>query len=166
MGFQEMLSELDRAYQYNVQIVRTKHLRSDGHELVGEAPSARRKIPILSGLSGIGKTSAVREFAEVHQLQFIQIDCSYLPGSALAAYLHNSIAKIESGNIAGCILLVDNISDADEDWYQLFEQYADNRLDIEINVQDLEESDTICKSSWKYDSIPETLFIVGEQRPD
>lgn len=163
MSFQEMKKSLANAYERNVQI-RRMQLTKGWHEVIGEV-SRVSIIRTLSGLSGIGKTACIREFATEKGFELIELDCSYMSTSALATFTYGAINRISTGQISGCVLLINNINEADDEWLELFDQYANNYFDAIVNIADDANQDEICKIRQRIDEIPEGLFIVGEQRP-
>ncbi|QJD30965.1 AAA family ATPase [Methylococcus geothermalis] len=165
MSFQKMKLSLVNAYDRNVQVVRMKQLISDGHVIIGDHSPGKLRIPVLSGLTGIGKTACVTEFATEKDFELIKLDCSYMPSSTLATFMYSAINRILAGQINGCVLLIDNINEADSEWLELFDQYSKNYFDAPVNIADDANQDRICKTRERIDEIPEGLFIVGEQRP-
>lgn len=168
MSFQEMKESLFNAYSRNVQVVRMKQLSSDGLLNIGE-PSAENseklKIPVLSGLSGIGKTACVKEFAAEKGFELIELDCSYMPPAHLATFMYSAINRILANQINGCVLLIDNINEADSEWLELLDQYSNSYFDAPVNVANETDSESIHKTRQRIDKILEEIFIVGEQRP-
>ena len=160
-----MKASIVTAYDRNVQVIRIKQLASDSHLVTGGHSQGKVKIPILSGMTGIGKTACVKEFASEKNFDLINLDCSYMPISTFEAYMYNTINRILANEINGCILLIDNINEADSEWIELFDQYADNHFYGIINISDDTSQDRISKARQRIGKIPETLFIVGEQRP-
>lgn len=163
MSFQEMKEVLDAAYERNRYNSRLRLLAKDV-TIIGDRPE-RRRIPALSGLSGIGKTACVTEFAAEKRFELIQLDCSYMPVSMLATLMHDAIKRIAGEKIGGCVLLVDNVHQADDEWRELFLQYAEGYLDAVVHIKDAQEPGGMRVVRMSVDEIPETLFIVGEQRP-
>jgi hypothetical protein len=164
MGFQEMKKSLANAYDSNVQIRRMQQLIMDGHSVIGDAPKTL-SIPTLSGLPGIGKSACVKEFAMEREFEFIELDCSYMTASAMATFMYGAIQRISAGQAVGCVLLINNIDEADDEWRLLFDQYANNYFDAVVNVVDEADQNGISKLRHRIDGIPEGVFIVGEQRP-
>ena len=164
MGFQKMKESLVNAYERHVYVVRMKQLAGDGHMIIGDKPTQEIRIPTLSGLSGIGKTACVKEFATEMNFQLIELDCSYMPSSTVATFMYSAISRILADEIDGCVLLIDNINEADTEWRELFDQYANNYFDAAVNIAD-ETSEEMSKTKQRFDEIPATLFIIGEQRP-
>lgn len=164
MGFQEMKKSLANAYDNNVQIRRMQRLIMDGHSVIGDAPKTI-SIPTLSGLPGIGKTDWVKEFATEREFELTELDCSYMTASAMATFMYGAIQRISAGQAAGCVLLINNIDEADDEWRALFDQYVNNYFDAVVNVVDETNQNGISKIRYRIDGIPEGLFIVGEQRP-
>lgn len=165
MSFQEMKESLVNAYDRNVQAVRMKQLTSDGHMIIGDHSPGKLRIPVLSGLTGIGKTACIKEFATEKDFQLTELDCSYMPSSTLATFMYSAINRILAGQINGCVLLIDNINEADDGWLRLFDQYANNYFDASVNIADDTNQERIRETRQRFDEIPETLFIIGEQRP-
>jgi|GEM_PF-1740607 len=161
-----MKESLVSAYEGHVNAVRMKQLTNDGHMIIGDNPIQKTRIPTLSGLSGIGKTACITEFANDHDFELIKLDCSYMPSSVLATFMYVSINRILADKINGCVLLIDNINEVDSDWLELFNQYSNNYLDAVVTIEDKTDKNCIRKIKQRIDEIPETLFIIGEQRPD
>ena len=166
MSFQEMKESLVTAYERHVNAVRMKQLTNDGHMAVGDNPIPKTRIPTLSGQSGIGKTACVKEFANEHDFELIKLDCSYMPSSALATFMYASINRILADKINGCVLLIDNINEADSEWLELFDKYSNNYFDAVVNTEDEIDQNCIHKIKQRIDEITETFFIIGEQRPN
>jgi len=164
MGFQEMKQSLTSAYDSNVHIRRMQQLIMDGHSVIGDAPKTL-SIPTLSGLPGIGKTACIKEFATDREFELIELDCSYMTASAMATFMYGAIQRISAEQVGGCVLLINNIDEADDEWRVLFDQYANNYFDAVVNVVDEADQSGISKIRHRIDGIPEALFIVGEQRP-
>jgi hypothetical protein len=164
MGFQEMKKSLTNAYDSNVQIRRMQQLIMDGHSVIGDAPKTI-SIPTLSGLPGIGKTACVKELATEKEFELIELDCSYMTASAMATFMYGAIQRISAGQVGGCVMLINNIDEADDEWRVLFDQYVNNYFDAVVNIVDEVDQNGISKIRHRIDGIPERLFIVGEQRP-
>ena len=172
MSFQMMKESLRTAYERNVYNARMHHFVKDGFTIVsigdkGPKTPERRRIPILSGLSGIGKTASIVEFAGDKGFELIKLDCSYMPSSMFASIMYDAIERIESGQIDGCVLLVDNIDQADSQWQELLVQYSDDHLDTVLDAKNekVKTPGKAQKVRMSVNEVPETLFIVGEQRP-
>jgi DNA polymerase III delta prime subunit len=164
MGFAEMKQRLQKTLEDNARLVRQ---RKESGELEG-----RLCIPVLSGPSGIGKTACVRALAEELGYSLIRLDCSFMPANHLVVYLNNLIQKIELGETKGAILLLEYFDEADEQWRGILMQYAENMLDTEMQVAD-PDGETQPVSSVRHrshpvkaSSLPEQIFIVGEQTTD
>ncbi len=164
MSFEAMKESLVNAYDRNVAIIRMKQLINDGHAIVGDAPG-KLKIPVLSGATGIGKTACVKSFAAQKEFELMELDCSYMPSSHLATFMNSAINRIRAGQINGCVLLIDNINEADDEWLELLDQYAKNYFDALVNIASDENQDCIRQTRQRVDDLPEGLFIVGERRP-
>ena len=165
MSFQNMKESIVKAYDRNVQVVRMKQLTGDGHLIIGDHSPRRLNIPVLTGLTGIGKTACVKEFATENDFEIIALDCSYMPSSTLATFMFSEINRIITDQIKGCVLLIDNINEADSEWLELFDQYSKNYFDALVNIVDGANHDQICNKRQRIDAIPEGIFIIGEQRP-
>lgn len=159
-----MKESLVNAYDRNVQVIRMKQLINDGHAIIGDVPGKLR-IPVLSGPTGIGKTACVKDFVSEKKFELIELDCSYMPSSALATFMPSATNRIRAGEINGCVLLIDNVNEADNEWLELFDQYANNYFDALVNIAYGKNEDCIRKIRQRVDDLPEGLFIVGEQRP-
>jgi hypothetical protein len=163
MDFRQMKESLEQAYERNVQVARALHFsRMEGLLVVGEFEPGYRRIPVLSGLPGIGKTSCAQDFATEKKFEFVELDCSYMPPETLATLMHAMIHRILKEEIKGCVFLVDNIDQADTGWRHLCQQYAKGYLDTLAEGPDPENTDAIDQPHLM---IPEELFLVGEQRP-
>jgi len=166
MNYQEMKETLVNAYDRNVLSVRMKQLTSDGHMIIGDQSLVGKvRIPVLSGLTGIGKTACVKEFVEEKDFQLINLNSSYMPASTLATFMYSAINQILASEINGCVILIDNINEADDEWSKIFEEYANNHFDASVNIEDGTNQNRIRETRQRFDEIPETLFIVGEQSP-
>jgi hypothetical protein len=166
MSFQKMKKSIVSAYDRNVQVVRIKQLTRDGYLIIGDHSPGKLRIPVLSGPTGIGKTACVKEFATEKGFELIELDCSYMPASTLATFMYSEINRILEGQISGCVLLINNINEADSEWLELFDQYTNNYFDAPVNIADDANHDRISKTRQRIDEIPEGLFIIGEQRPN
>ena len=154
MGFKEMRESLVQACANNAEIVRLNQPQ-------------KLKIPVLSGLTGTGKTVCVEKYATEKNYELIRLNCSNRPSTDLSTHLCNAIKRIEKDEIKGCILLIDYIDEADDKWLELFDQYANKRFDAIINIGHDNYSNPIKQQRWQADKIPEGLLIIGEQqRPD
>jgi hypothetical protein len=89
-----------------------------------------------------------------------------MPASTLATFMYSEINRILEGQISGCVLLINNINEADSEWLELFDQYTNNYFDAPVNIADDANHDRISKTRQRIDEIPEGLFIIGEQRPN
>ena len=166
MSFQEMKETLVNSYDRNVKSVRMKQLTNDGHMIIGDQSLVGKvRIPVLSGLTGIGKTACVKEFVEEKDFQLINLNSSYMPASTLATFMYSAINQILASEINGCVLLIDNVNEADDEWIKILVQYANNHFDASVNIEDDTNQNQIRETRQRFDEIPETLFIVGEQRP-
>lgn len=165
MSFRKMKELIVDAYDRNVQVVRMKQLIGDGHLIIGDPYPGELEILVLSGLAGIGKTACVKEFAAEKDFEIIELDCSYMPSSTLATFMYSEISRILADQIKGCVLLIDNINEADSEWLELFDQYARNYFDAPVNIEYDANHDRIRRTRQRIDAIPEGLFIIGEQRP-
>jgi len=155
MSFRRMRENLEQAFASHVANVQSRQSRLD--------PDRKLSIPVLEGPSGIGKTSCVEEFAREKGFQLIQLDCSFEPANFLAFRINNAINEIRSGQITGCVLLVNYIHEIDGEWRELFDQYRHNRLSFEVDVvSDGEKGKRVVV----FDQIPAQVFVVGESRPD
>jgi hypothetical protein len=143
-----------------------KQLTGDGHLIIGDHSPGKLRSPVLSGPTGIGKTACVKEFATEKGFEIIELDCSYMPSSTLATFMYSEINRILEGQISGCVLLINNINEADSEWLELFDQYTNNYFDAPVNIEDDVNHDRISKTRQRIDEIPEGLFIIGEQRPN
>lgn len=157
MSFQKMKESLVNAYERRVYIIRMKQLAGDG-------PVQKIIIPCLSGPTGIGKTACVKEFATEKKFRLIKLDCSCNPSSTLAAFMWSAISRTLEGQENGYVLLIDNINEADNEWLELFDQYANNYFDAYVNMEDKTDKNIIHKIRQRFDEIPEGVFIIGEQR--
>jgi hypothetical protein len=165
MSFQDMKDALQSAYERNVYNSRLQLLAKDGHAIVGEQPG-RRRIPSLSGLSGIGKTACVEAFAKEKGFELVRLDCSYMPVSMLVVKMHDACKRIAAKETEGCVLLVDNFDQADQEWREVLVQYADGYLDATVEVRDAGEPTMKTKLRVGVEEVPETLFLIGEERPE
>ena len=165
MSFQKMKASIVNAYDRNVQVVRMKALTSDGHLIIGDHYNEKRKIPVLSGQSGIGKTACVKEFAAEKDFEIVNLNCSYMPSSTLATFMYSESCRISADQIKGCVILIYNIDEADGQWLELFDQYSSNYFDAPVNIEDETDHGRIIKSRHRIEEIPEGLFLIGEQRP-
>lgn len=157
-----MKESLEQAYERNVQVARALQFsRMEGLLIIGELEPGYRRIPVLSGLPGIGKTSCVREFATENQFEFVELDCSYMPPETFATLMRAMSHRILEEEINGCVFLVDNIDQADNGWQHLCQQYAEGYLGSPAEGPDPEELDAVGQPHLL---IPEELFVVGEQR--
>jgi len=164
MSFKAMRERLDQAYSQNVSRARIQELLNDGAWMIGDRPDTTRRIPILNGMSGIGKTACVKAFAEDHDFELLSLDCSYMPASTFAAAVQDASQRIDAGKLKGCVLLVDNADGADEEWQELLLQYAQSRLDTVVKASMVEKPGRMGELTVHVERIPESLFVVGEQR--
>jgi|JFJP01.1.fsa_nt_gi hypothetical protein len=87
--------------------------------------------------------------------ELLELDCASMPSSILAGTVSIVIEPIFLKEIAGCMVLIDNINEADAEWRVLLDQYADHYFDAYVN-----------NARKQISLLPENLFLVGEQRPD
>lgn len=165
MSFKAMRERLDQAYSQNVSRARIQELFNDGAWMMGDLPNTTRKIPILNGLSGVGKTACVKSFAKDHEFELLSLDCSYMSASTFAAAIQDASQRIDAEKIKGCVVLVDNADRADEEWKMLLLQYSESRLDTVVKTNIAETPGKMGELSVRVERIPESLFVVGEQRP-
>ena len=166
MSFETMENMLAKAYDQHIEAVRSKQLASHGRASVGRSAANKPRIPVLSGPSGIGKTACVKQFARQKGFELLELDCSYMPSSHLATRMFVAIEQIISKQTTGCVVLIDNINEADAEWLALLDQYADHYFDALVNTADAAAPDGIRKERQKIGLLPENLFVIGEQRPD
>jgi len=158
---QEMLQS---RFDDNVQKIRRK--RVFGYD------EGKLNLVVLSGDTGIGKTACVKEFAKKKGFKLITMFCDE-PDTAnlLAINLNNAINTIDTkGKQHGFVLLLDNIDRIDKATLEIIDQYRANYLKTFMRVakpRDGKDLNTLeyVKLEVQYDSIPENIFIVGEQRP-
>ncbi len=160
-----MRERLDQAYSQNVSRARIQQLVHDGAWMIGDRPNTTRRIPILNGMTGVGKTACVEAFAEDHDFELLSLDCSYMPASTFAAAVLDASQRIEAGKIKGCVVLVDNADRVDEEWKDLLLQYSQSRLDTVVKASMVERQGKIGELTVHVERLPESLFVVGEQRP-
>jgi len=158
MYYNEMLEALETAFDNNVQKIRRKKVFGDTGE--------KLSLPALSGPTGIGKTACVKEFARNKDFHLITIDCSYEPANFLVIHLNNAIKDLNNGKIDGCVLLLDNVNEADEDYLHIINQYRTNSLHSFMEVAVSDENGKPVQKNFEvsHDEIPEKIFIIGEQR--
>ncbi len=164
MSFAEMKVTIAAAYERNAQAAFMQQLIRDGHSEVGKQFDTDRHILVLSGPSGIGKTSCVKEFAAEREFQVVELDCSYMPAEMFAVHLYNAVKRINAGKIPGCVLMVDHFDDEDDGWRAIFDQYAAGYLDVSVNIADEAKPGKTRKFQQQLDEIPAELFIIGERR--
>jgi len=153
----KMRLSLEAKFDSNIQKIRRKKMFGDTGE--------KLSLPALSGPTGIGKTASVKEFSQNKGFHLITIDCSYEPANFLVIHLNNAITNIADGKIDGCVLLLDNINEAGEDFLNIINQYRTNSLNsfMEVNVPDDNGKPIKENIEVSYNEIPENIFIVGEQ---
>jgi hypothetical protein len=159
-----MKQALEQSYAQNQPNFARLGKRVGGNCLVAAAPEYRQ-IPVLLGETGIGKTACVKAFTADKGFEFVALDCSYMSVAALATFMYGAIEGIRAGTMKGCVLLIDNLDQADSDWKAIFDQYSENYFDAYVNMQDETNPDQVLKSRQQFATLPETLFLVGEQRP-
>ncbi len=164
MSFEKMIKSLTSAYDSHVQGVRWKHLADNSGTVVDSESLVNLKIPVLSGMTGIGKTACIKKFASDKQFEWVGLDASYMPVSTLATLMFVAINRIRHQQIPGCLLHIDNINEADAEWRQLLDQYGNNTFDALVNSVDATEG--IGQGHQHFNRLPESLFVVGEQWPD
>ena len=166
MSFETMQNMLAKAYDRHVEAVRLKPLASHGRARVGRSAAKKSEILVLSGPTGFGKTACVKQFASQKGFELLELDCSYMPSSHLATRMFVAIEQIISKQITGCVVLIDNINEADAGWRALLDQYTDHYFDALLNTADAAAPGGIGKERQKIGHLPENLFVIGEQRPD
>lgn len=166
MSFQEMKDSLVNAYDNNDHAIFMRQTIKNS-SIIGDTPSLKKlRIPVLSGLTGIGKTACIREFASENEFELIELNCSHMPSSTLATVMFDAINRIQTSQIKGCVLLIDFINEADDEWQELLLQYVNNYFDAHINIAEDANKNCIRGIRHRIDEIPGSLFIVGEQRPE
>jgi len=133
MSFEKMIKSLTSAYDSHVQRVRWKHLADNSGTVVYSESLVNLKIPVLSGMTGIGKTACIKKFASDKHFEWVGLDASYMPVSTLATLMFVAINRIRHQQIPGCLLHIDNINEADAEWRQLLDQYGNNTFDALVN---------------------------------
>jgi hypothetical protein len=161
MSFEKMMKSLASAYDSHVQGVRWKHLAGDSGTVVGSKSLDHLKIPVVSGMSGIGKTACIKKFASDKHFEWVGLDASSMPVSTLATLMFVAIHRIRHQQISGCVLHIDNINEADAKWLELLNQYGNNTFDALVNREDAAEG--IGQERQHFNRLPESLFVVGEQ---
>jgi hypothetical protein len=163
MSFQQMKTVIANAYNQNAEYVRMKNASG--------VFEGKRRIPVLSGDSGTGKTACVEEFAKERGFELLRIDCSFEPANFLVVHLHQALGRFRKDS-SGTIILLDNINEADEEWLSLLDQYSRNFLDATMKRGKVDDQgEVIHPVEWtshavKVASIPEQIFVVGEMRPE
>ena len=166
MFYDERLETLEDNFENNSRLIRRKKQLGFLEE--------KLTITAISGPTGIGKTASVRDFAKRKNFKMMTIDCSFEPANHLAIYLHNSIVDIEKSRIDGCVLLLDFINEANDEFNEIIEQYRSNYLDLDIKVHAVDENRNLIRDESgdlipeyfkvSYKALPENIFIVGEMR--
>ncbi len=108
----------------------------------------------------------MKEFARNKEFRLITMDCSCEPANLLVIHLNNVIGDIDSSKHKGCVLLLDNINEADEEYLDIIRQYRTNSLDSFMEVAVAGDDGKLIRQKIKvlHDEIPENIFIIGEQR--
>jgi len=163
MSYKQMIETLESSFNSNVQKIRRKKMFGDAGE--------KLSVPVLSGLSGIGKTSSVKEFAKSKNFDLANIDCSFEEANTFIAKLNNAIQSIENGEAEGFVFLLDNINNVSKEYLEIIGQYQENYLNASILIKIAENKKSINSLDSKkinivIDTLPEKLIIVGEQRPN
>ena len=166
MSFETMQTMLAMAYDQHVEAVRSKPLAGHGRASVGRSAAKKPRILVLSGPTGIGKTACVKQFARQKGFELLELDCSFMPSSHLATRMFVAIEQIISKQTTGCVVLIDNINEADAEWRALLDQYTYHYYEALVNTADAAAPDGIRKERQKIGHLPENLFVIGEQRPD
>lgn len=166
MSFATMQIMLAKAYDQHVVAVRSKPVAGHGRASIGRSAVKKTEILVLSGPTGIGKTACVKQFASQKGFELLELDCSFMPSSHLATRMFVAIEQIISKQTTGCIVLIDNINEADAEWRALLDQYTDHYFDALVNTADAAAPGGIRKERQKIGHLPENLFVIGEQRPD
>ncbi len=162
MAYKQMLEFLQKSFDDNVQKIRRKQVLGDAGEQL--------TLPTLSGLSGIGKTACIEEFSAQKGFALIKFDCSYETSNFVLIHLNNAINSIAGKKSKGLVLLLDYINEADEELMEIINQYRKNYLDGSMKVAKVsDDGEPLSPIEYRnidvsYDSLPETIFIVGEQR--
>lgn len=151
MSYQANKNKLKQAFDEHLENIRARQS--------GAAPHRQTRVTILYGPAGSGKTTCVNEFAAHMNYQITHLDCSCEPADFLAIRINNAIQAIHTKNIEGCILHIDNIDDVDDGWCNYLEQFCNNQLSAEIEIQ---SDGKMIKRVFAFDRIPEQVFIVGE----
>jgi hypothetical protein len=163
MSYQQMIKTLENAFEQNVQKIRRKKVFGDsGEKLI---------VPVLSGLTGIGKTSAIKEFTENKKFKLVSIDCSFEEADSIIIGLNNAVKSIVNEEVEGIVLWLNYIDKVTEENLKTIRQYQKNYLDTFITAKIPENNKPIHTLDSKkikivYDVLPETLIIIGEQRPE
>ncbi|RLA06609.1 MAG: hypothetical protein DRQ51_08810 [Gammaproteobacteria bacterium] len=132
--------------------------------------SQKLNLVVLSGDTGIGKTTSIKEFANKKGFEFITIYCDESDAANLLVInLNNAINIIQTKEKRyGVVLLLDNINKADNKLLKIIAQYRNNTIHTSMRLAKTKNGKT---SSLEYvnlevhcDNIPENIFIVGEQR--
>lgn len=158
MSYSEMLEALEKTFDSNAQKIRRKKMFGDSGE--------KLSVPALSGPTGIGKTASVKEFSKNKGFKLITVDCSYQPVNFLVIHLNNAITEITNNKGKGCVLLIDNINEADEQFLTVINQYRINSIYSFMEVAVPDENGKPIQKKYKisHDELPENIIIVGEQR--
>jgi hypothetical protein len=166
MSFETMKIMLAKAYDQHVKAVRSRQQAGHGRAIVGRSAAKQPGIPVLSGATGIGKTACVTQFASQKGFELLELDGASMPSSYLATTMFVAIQQIISKETTGCIVLIDNINEADAEWRALLDQYAEHYFDALVNIADAAAPGGIEKERQQISHLPENLFVIGEQRPD
>ncbi len=162
MSFQKILAYLDKIFEENAEKIRQKQKTGQLDEIL--------TVPNLSGPTGIGKTACVKQFAESKGFELVTLDLSYQPTNFFIIYLYNAINRVQRNKAKGVLLLLDNFNEADEEAWEVINQYCSNFLDTSMKVAKIDENGeliepvTYQEMPVRFEEIPETVFIVGEQR--
>lgn len=164
MSFDDMRQRLEDAYSKNLSRARIRALVEDGHWMIGDQPNTTRTIPVLRGTTGVGKTSCVQAFARDHDFELAKLDCSCMPPSALVAAFESACRRIADTSINGSVILIDNADSLDDEWKEILLQYCESTLDTDLTAHSDQVAGRMEKLHMHIESIPATVFVVGEAR--
>jgi len=76
---------LAKAYDRHVKAVRSRQQADHGRAVIDRSEVKKSVIPVLSGLTGIGKTACVKQFVSQKGFELLEVDCSTHVGDVRGA---------------------------------------------------------------------------------
>lgn len=156
--FDNMKQYIVDTFNHNVQTTRRNKVFST---------DVLKKVPVLYGDEGIGKTSCVKEFCEENGFKLITVGGKALTKNIMLIQINNATEHINKSEKSGLVLLINDFNFLNDEVKKVLEQYVNNAIDDTFETYHSDDNGKIInkktKQIIKIDTIPEKFLIIGEQ---